>query len=449
MSGNLHDLMRTLRLAAPLALGSTAFAVYELADRIFLGRFSPSALAAVLPGGMLACILTAVLCATFGYSGTFVARFFGAGDRPRTLAALAQGLWLTLAALPLFLLAAPGGLLLLSVTGHAPDVLAAERTYFLLSLVSGAITVLTTVLGGYFAGLGRTRIVGLATLAGCLANILLDPLLIFAAKLGIAGAGLASVAAAGVNAAILVCALRAERPSRRDFRFNRALACGILRQGLPFGLSAVVGAGSFTLFTLALGCVDATALAVGNACFALHGILYQVTGALENAVHIEVGQTVGASDTPLVRRATHAGVLLALGATAAFYLALLPFAETILGLFATGPADDGFLRLGKTFLLILAVRDVFEGLQRVYTGTLRGTGDTGFILLAHVIGSVVVWMPLVLAAAAGGSATLVWVSSPLALGFHALLLRRRLVRAPTGRTRPASRPSTRRAGAAR
>ena len=69
------------RVTWPLALGMANNAVMQFVDRVFLARESTAALEAVLPASMLSLLFVGFAQTTVAYSGTFVAQYFGAGDR--------------------------------------------------------------------------------------------------------------------------------------------------------------------------------------------------------------------------------------------------------------------------------------------------------------------------------------------------------------------------------
>lgn len=420
-----RDLAQIVRLAAPLAIGSFAQAVNELVDRAFLGNFSESALAAVVPGAMMSAMFCLFLSGTIGYSGSIIAQKTGAGDRTGAAAALSQGLWLTLFSLPVVLLAWPLGEFLLTLSGHAPDLLRLESTYFRYALAAGTVTVLTTVLSGHFAAQKRTGIICVALSAGNALNILLDWCLI--PVLGISGAGLGLLLAAGLSCLLLSARILRDPAlrtmERACWKPDRALLSDIVSHGLPFGSSAIVGAGTFTLYSLCLGHFGAGLLAAANAVFAIHGIPYFIVCAIESAVLVLVGRAYGSADADGMRRHLRAGMLLAILCVVVFYLLLIPFSDHILAHFA--PADSAdFRRFAGIFLLSMAIRDVFEALQRVTTGALRAVGRTSAILLAHVIYSLGVWLPLFAMTTRLDWPLATWQTMSLACAIHAALLLR-------------------------
>lgn len=406
------------RLALPVAGSTLVIAVGEIADRAFLGHWSADALAATLPGGMLARVFTGVLVGTVGYSAARVARFTGAtgnlsrargasGAPDAATTAFAQGLWLTLFAAPAFLAAAPVG------------------------LASGALATLAAALGAWFVGHGRTGRVAAAALVGCGVNLLADPLLIFGLGGGVAGAGAASVLAQATVCGVLAAALGRDFRARGraiagHLRFCRTEAARLLRTGLPVGLSSLVGSTTFTAFVLALGRMDAAALAVGNACFAVNNFFYTLLAAVETAIMIRTGQAFGEGNPDEARRIRRAGFALDALLFAAFFGLVLAFPETALGPFVRGDdatAHAAFAAQGRVFLAILAVAGIFRATQSALTGFLRGTGGMRRIFVAQAVASLLVWMPLVAGALAGGlPPAALFATFPLQLAVNAAIL---------------------------
>jgi multidrug resistance protein, MATE family len=115
------------RIAAPLILSMGSYTVMQFCDRVFLARYSSTAIQAALPAGILAHTLICFFQSLCSYSGTFTAHYFGAGRGARCIASTAQGLWLALLSWPLILLLIPLGLRLMELSGHSPAVLQDER----------------------------------------------------------------------------------------------------------------------------------------------------------------------------------------------------------------------------------------------------------------------------------------------------------------------------------
>ena len=67
-----------LRIAFPLILSTGAHTVQMFVDRMFLAWYSPEAIAAAMPAGMLHFSMVSIFMGTAGYVSTFVAQYYGA-----------------------------------------------------------------------------------------------------------------------------------------------------------------------------------------------------------------------------------------------------------------------------------------------------------------------------------------------------------------------------------
>jgi MATE family multidrug resistance protein len=112
------------------------------------------------------------------------------------------------------------------------------------------------------------------------------------------------------------------------------------------------------------------------------------------AAAVSVGHAVGAGD---IARARRAGWL-ALGLSTAFMLfAALVYLVIPGPLVALYTSDPEVLALGRKLLWIVAAFEVFDGVQTVTTGALRGLGETRVPMIANLVGYWVFGLPLGLA----------------------------------------------------
>ena len=186
-----------LRLVWPLALGMANNAIMQFTDRVFLARESTASLEAVLPASILAILFIGFFQSVVAYSGTFVAQYHGAGDPEGCSRSCRAGLLLSLASGLVLALFIPLGRLVCDWSGHSPDVLLREKTYYTIVMSGGVFLCAAMAVQSFFTGIGRTRLVFWVNLLGNAANILLDYLLIFGCEpipaSGIAGAAVATV----------------------------------------------------------------------------------------------------------------------------------------------------------------------------------------------------------------------------------------------------------------
>ena len=424
----------TFRIVWPLALAMAAGAASHVCDRLFLAHSSDASLAASLPAMMVATMFVVFFSTTIGYSAVFVSQFHGGGRGRDAVRSFAQGLWLWLMALPLLVAVVPACWFVVDLAGHPEAVRLAERSYLTVYAPGGIFTVLNVILGGVITGQGRTLYVSFATIAGCIANLVLDPLFIFGAgpipALGLTGAAVAFVCAGAVTTALLAGAVLRDRLVRDGWRtgafaFDRALSLEILRYGSPVGLSAFIASVAFTAFTLVVGNLDELSSAASNTVFAVNNVFYLALCATAEGVRILTGRYHGARDDDAAERVYYSGLKMVFVAMAVCFLVAIPGAGFIMDLFRG--ADSAFdpevyRHTGFVLFCIMFFRQIAEAVICISMGALRGVGDTRYVMLVQSGVDVFVWIPLVFAVAKWHPTVFaLWMTMPVALGLMALL----------------------------
>lgn len=409
------NVFEALAVMAPLVAAMAAGAVNQFADRLFLSQYSDAAIEASLPGGMLGWLFICFVMCSVAYSGTFVAQFKGAGRRRDAVRSLSQGVWLSLASAPLFLATIPIGGAFFSFFGHAPEVAAAEREYFDVMMIGAPLNVLSAVLGGYFSGMGKTRVTGAASLAGNIANIFLDWLFVFGRwgcpEGGIAGAAWASNLATFLTCAILAAMILRDKTFRTAVRSgraaalapDRALALRILRFGTPSGLQISLDCLTFTVFVMITGRLDAMSLAVSNVVFTINHLSFAPLSGMNQAAGVLTGNYMGAKDPASAVRAGWSSVVISWVYFALFAVFVAFCGDWLMGVFHGGEASRfdlaGYKALGKTLMWLLVAWGFFDATDIVLAGALKGAGDTKFVMAAYIIVSSFIWTPMFLAVA--------------------------------------------------
>ncbi len=433
-----------LRIIWPLMLSNSVTAVMQFTDRIFLSRYSDVAMQASVPAGTLSFLLLCVLCVTIGYSGTFVAQFHGAGKRLSCARAMTQGFWLLAVTAPLTLLAIPLGHLLIGISGHAGDVAAAERTYFDIMMVGGLLLPPCGALDGYFTGRGFTRLVMCLSVAGSALNILLDWLLIYGhwglPELGVAGAAYATAGSFALSVVAKAAIAFSEpvfrgRRGRAALAFDRSLSLRILRYGIPSGVHVLLDMLTFTFFVFVIGredVADALGFCASNVCFNINHLLFSPMLGIGMGAGILVGNYQGAGDTASAYRAGWTSIFIGWGfmGTALLLVALF-FRPAVLLFLSEGTAlDTGqFVALCRILVSIMATWCMFDAANVIAGGSLKGAGDTRFVMLAGILAGFGLWVPMILAVARfRPSVVNLWLTLPLYIFVLAAVLVSRWVR---------------------
>ena len=166
-------------IAMPLVISTAPWTVMHFCDRMFLMWFSKQAFAASMPAGMVYFTLFCFPMSVVGYVTTFVAQYFGAGERKRIGAATWQGVWIGIVVGPLFLATIPLADYFFAISEHGPDVQRVESVYYRTTSLGAAGGLISVAFSSFFTGIGRTRVVMFVNAFASLLNIALDPIFIF------------------------------------------------------------------------------------------------------------------------------------------------------------------------------------------------------------------------------------------------------------------------------
>jgi multidrug resistance protein, MATE family len=112
---------------------------------------------------------------------------------------------------------------------------------------------------------------------------------------------------------------------------------------------------------------------------------------ISSAAAVRVGQHLGRNDFAGARRAGWSAILLGAGFMTSAGVVLVTFPRFISRLFSPDPM---VIKVGASLLLVAAAFQLFDGLQTVATGALRGTGDTRTPMLANLIAYWLIGLPL-------------------------------------------------------
>jgi MATE family multidrug resistance protein len=385
------ELLAQARLAAPIVLGQIGLYAMGAVDAAFMGRVSAEAFGAVALGHSLSFVLLGFGMGTLAALDPLVAQAHGAGEDEAVSTALQRGL-----VLALVLSAAVGTVLafagpILVALRQPPEVIPLAREYLLIS-IAGVPGFLLFVAQRQALQATHRLAALLAVIAGAnVLNALLDWLLIEGAlglpAYGAAGCAWATVAARWVLAlALPVVAGRAYRRRLLPLRLglmHRAAFARLLHVGVPIGLSFALEIGAFAGVLVLMGRLGATQLAAHQVVMTLAAAAFMLPLGLSMAAAVRVGNAIGRGDPAGVSRAAHGALLLGAAVMSvsalAFLLVPMPLARLVTDL-------PPVLALAVTLLPIAGVFQVFDGVQAVAMGCLRGMADTRVPLAIHVVG---------------------------------------------------------------
>jgi MATE family multidrug resistance protein len=208
--------------------------------------------------------------------------------------------------------------------------------------------------------------------------------------IGAFGAGLASTISSVVLVGAVMVVILPMRPRAMSAE-SRVSVARVLRLGTPIGFQLLAEIGVFSLVAVLAGRlgkvpVSAHHIAIGLASFTFMGVL-----GVSGATAVRCGHAVGEGRSP--RRAGLIGIALGAGFMACSSTLFLLAPRPLVAIFTDDPA---ITELGVTLLGIAAAFQLFDGVQGVAAGALRGAGDVRFAFVANAGAHWLVGFPLAL-----------------------------------------------------
>ncbi len=393
-----------LRLAWPLVLGNSFWALQIFIDRVLLGRAGGDQVGAALATALLFWTPMCLFQNTANYATTFVAQYTGAA-RPRRVGPIIwQSLYFSAAGGAVFLAMAPLAEWLLALVGHSTHIQALEAVYFRCLCYAAPPSLLTASALSFFAGRGDTRTVLAVNVVGLVVNGMCGATLIFGLfglpRLGIAGAGWATVLGSSASAFLSLTLLfrprhRIEFATLAGWRFDAGPFARLMRFGLPNGIAAALDTLGFALFTLLVGRMGDADLDATSIAFALNLLAFLPLLGLGQAVEILVGRRLGEDDPTTAARSTWTALRFALAITGTAAAAYVLFPGAMAELFHGDDATwDQVRALAPVLLRFVAVYCLFDAASLVFSCALRGAGDTRFPMMATGLSVWLVRLPL-------------------------------------------------------
>jgi MATE family multidrug resistance protein len=390
-----------IALAVPVVLSELGWMAQGIVDTIMVGRLGPAAIGAVALGN--------AVCYTPSLFGvglmlgldTLVAQAYGRNDHDECHRWLAQGVYIACIAAPLIMVLIALASLGFARFGIMPEVAGPAGGYLRILNWGTLPLLLYAGIRRYLQGVGQVRVITVTYVLANLVNWFGNWVLIYGKlgmpALGVNGSAISTVAARLLMAAALMgFAWRYERKRGHPlFRHWAAPQIArlkkLVRLGAPAAGQLLLEVGAWSLATFSAGYLTPVALATHQIVLNYASVTYMVPLGISAAAAVSVGHAVGAGDAARARRAGWLALGLGTGFMLLAAIGLLAAPTALIKLYTHDPQ---VLAVGSSLLGIVAAFEVFDGIQIVSTGALRGLGETRVPLLANLVGYWVLGLPL-------------------------------------------------------
>lgn len=422
-----------LRLAMPVVLSQAGQVSVMLADTVMVGGLGESALASVsFSGNLILPIIYAggvAMCIT-----PLVGRRYGAGRsesvafcfKQTKLFSLAVGIVQTLVAILLWAL--------VPYMGQSAEVVSISQGYIPILIASLIPAQMFLGYKQFVEGLHNTSLAMRISVSGNILNILLNYVFIY---------GLGSIEPIGVNGAAwstliarvgmwiaMEVVLRRSKKCKPYYglsdmiRSSRMAVKRLTLIGMPIGGQMVVECLVFALGGIMMGWVGTAAMAAHQVVMSFTCLTYMMAAGLSSAVTIKVSVSRGQNDEDSVVKYTRASIVQVIAFMSAMAVVLIMGRNVIPALIVDSAA---VAEVAAQLMIIGGCFQLFDGLQVVGLGALRGMGDMRYPAIVSGVAYAATSLPVgcIIAFGMGVGATGIWYGYliGLALASAMLLLR--------------------------
>jgi MATE family multidrug resistance protein len=398
------DLEAMLRLALPVVVVQVGMMLLGVVDTMVVGRLSSEALAAVALGHVAIIAVSSFGIGMLLALDPLVAQAVGAGDTVAVRRSVQRGMVLAVGLMvPTTLLLLPAETVL-TVLRQPPETVPISAAYVHICIPGILPYYGFAVFRQALQAMGRLRPIVITIVVVNLFNLIADWALVFGVgpipQLGPVGSAWATTVARTLLFLVLLIAARAELGPLFG-RLDRAVVqlqplWRTVRLGAPIGLQVQLELLTFTVIALLMGGLGTVQMAAHQVAINLASLTFMVPLGVSSAAAVLVGRAIGAADVGGARRAAAAGLLVGVSFMS-MMAALFIGAPRLLATAYTSVED--VVVLAAVLIPIAGCFQIFDGLQVVSAGVLRGSGDTRAPLVANIVGFWCIGLPSSLALA--------------------------------------------------
>jgi MATE family multidrug resistance protein len=439
-----RDFRLTLRLALPLIFAEVGWMSMGIVDTIMVGRL-PNSAVAIGATGLGQSLYHGVAIFTGGLllgMDTFVAHAYGREDLEDARHSLVNGLFLAFALTPLLMLAVSFWPALMQRFGISVQLVEPMRPY-LLALNWGSLPLLAYfALRRYLQAVNVAHPIMFALISANIVNAFGNWVLIYGhlgfRSMGVTGSGWSTCWARIYMALCLAITLlwverKRVRPGwMRAVRVDVRRMYALLKLGAPAATQILFEIGAFSAATALCARLGPVPLAGHQIALNCAALTFMVPLGVSSAAAVRVGQQLGRRDPDGARRAGWSAIIIGVGFMACAGVVFVSIPKLIARLFTPDPA---VIQVGSQLLLVAAAFQLFDGLQTVATGALRGAADTRTPMLANFVAYWLMGLPAgyVLCFTLGWGAVGIWIGlcgGLMIIGSALLIAWRRRMQSP-------------------
>jgi MATE family multidrug resistance protein len=408
-------------LAYPAIIMMISHTVMATIDTLMVSRLGTIELGAVSLGGILVWTFYSLFNGLIQSTNTFVAQYFGKGDKEECARFTYQGIFLAIISGIILYSLSHTGRFLFEIMGPSEQVQIKGNEYLSISMIGGGFFLVYLNLSCFFRGTGDTKTPMKVAIVANIVNVIGDYLLIFGKfgfpRMEVEGAAVATVFSSFVGAMIFLILflskkINMEYKTRSTAAFSSQRMWRMIKIGIPTGVQYLLDMGSFLVFSAYIGRMGDSQLAANHIVIRIMSFSFMPCYGISIAATSLVGQYIGAKDIRTAEMSGFNAIKIGILYTAMIAATFLIFSSNLTRIFSTDPSVVEFAR---NILVMAAFFQVFDGITMISSGSLRGAGDTRWPMVAMILCSWLLFIPLMylFGGILGGGVTGAWVGGTI------------------------------------
>jgi putative MATE family efflux protein len=367
-----------LKLGIPTMVGMLISALYNAIDAYFVGGLGMSQMGAVSVVFPIVQIIIGLGMMFGAGASSYISRLLGKGDNEQANKTASTSLFSGLLVGAIIII----GIMVfldpvLTSLGSTETILPYARAYAKIYVTGSIINVFTVMMNNLLTAQGATKFTMIAMLTGSIANVILDPIMIYGMDLGIEGAAIATVISLCINMALYIGYIAKKkgvlRFSVRNIAPSKTIYAEVLKIGIPvllFQLLASTAMGSINTAAKPYG--DYAVAAMGAVTRIMTVVTYIVFGFLKGFQPF-AGYNYGAKKYERLKKSIRLCMIWSTAFCIFAAIVLFIFADPVVSLFGT---DVKMIDLAAKELRLNAVLFITFGFQMVYASLYLAIGKS-------------------------------------------------------------------------
>lgn len=386
-----HYARELLNIALPIIMGNLGFILIGAGDVLIAGRHSTDTLAAIsIATAITNCIQTFGIGLIVSVS-PLLSNFRGENKCAKKYfyPTLRFSMFLAF----LIMLAVLAFIPLIDYMKFEPHLVPMIKQYMLVTAFATFGGYLHAAVKEFLQAFEIVVFPNLVTAIAVVLNVILNVILVFGfgpiPSLGVLGLAIASFVVRYFMGLVLLiyCFRLMNFKDYKDFEYYKSL----IKIGIPISCAILVEFVAFNSIAIIMGRVSGVYAAAQNLICTLTTVSFMVPLAISNAIAVKVGFANGAGNIKDLKKYSFVGIVMSVGFMACSALIFATFPDFLVRLFTQ---DDALIKISVPVIYILALFQVFDGLQVSLSGVFKGIKKTGVVLLSNFIAYWLISIPL-------------------------------------------------------